>query len=789
MEQLKRLIREIHRRSIWQVIAIYLFGSWAAVEVVQTLSESLGLPQWFPALAVVLLIIGFPVVVATAFVQEGAPASVEAAAADPAASTPPTDPPASLLTWRNALAGGLVATVFWALVAGAWLTFVADRDSPPTGSPDRPVAGLVAIFPFRVPSEVSELAHLGEGMVDLLAAKLTGEGGVQAVDPRAAISAWRRAGAGGDSAITRDALIAAATALGAGRLIDGGVVSSGGTIFLSADLLEVPGGERLAGASVQGPPDSVLTLAEELTARLLIEGEAQGARLDALMSTSLPALRAYLDGQRAYRAGSYAQAAADLARAISIDSTFAVAALSLRRVGQWGSDVSRGRNDLAERVAWANVDRLDPADRALLEAMTSSDYPRPSSARERLAALRKLVDMAPSMPEAWFELGDHLFHAGAQLGLPDAVVQAERAFARGLKLDPGLVASLEHLIEVNARLGDTADVRRYSALYFPDARGDLLDYYRWRAAQSLGDSDALEALIARANDMSENSLRSIVGYSALDGTSMPEARRMARALERRIPEAGEEDFTRLVLRQWYLNGGRPSAAARIRRSRDDEVDRQVWRLYEALWWDGDEDAAEGAFEVLRRLLEEESADPEQRLDARCGVAEWELLRGSSVERARALIRDLRTAPPYPPEVAPRAALCAVRLEVLVERARGGEVMPPLLRLDQIAREGAMGGRFDYRALANLTAARELADAGEPLRALQATRRRQYHWATNYLLSSSILLRARLAAQLGERDEAEEAYRHYIALHDDPEPSSAPRLEQARNELSRLLSDS
>ncbi len=53
---LKYLIGEIHRRSLWQVLGIYLFGGWIAYEVVQSLTEGLSLPEWFPAFAVVLSI-------------------------------------------------------------------------------------------------------------------------------------------------------------------------------------------------------------------------------------------------------------------------------------------------------------------------------------------------------------------------------------------------------------------------------------------------------------------------------------------------------------------------------------------------------------------------------------------------------------------------------------------------------------------------------------------------------------------------------------------------------------
>ena len=35
----KRLIGEIHRRSLWQVLGIYVVASWIAFEVVQTLTE------------------------------------------------------------------------------------------------------------------------------------------------------------------------------------------------------------------------------------------------------------------------------------------------------------------------------------------------------------------------------------------------------------------------------------------------------------------------------------------------------------------------------------------------------------------------------------------------------------------------------------------------------------------------------------------------------------------------------------------------------------------------------
>ena len=34
MSGLRRLIQEIHRRSLWQILGIYVVGSWVALQVV-----------------------------------------------------------------------------------------------------------------------------------------------------------------------------------------------------------------------------------------------------------------------------------------------------------------------------------------------------------------------------------------------------------------------------------------------------------------------------------------------------------------------------------------------------------------------------------------------------------------------------------------------------------------------------------------------------------------------------------------------------------------------------------
>ena len=137
MSGLRRLVSEIHRRSLWQVLGIYLGGSWVAYQVVLSLVQGLGLPDWVPPVALILFLIGLPVVLATAFVQEAPgpasppePAEGAAAskptpklAADPAPAEPARRaPPRPLLTWKRAgVAGGSAFLGLGVLVAGFML--------------------------------------------------------------------------------------------------------------------------------------------------------------------------------------------------------------------------------------------------------------------------------------------------------------------------------------------------------------------------------------------------------------------------------------------------------------------------------------------------------------------------------------------------------------------------------------------------------------------------------------------------------------------------------------------
>src|SRR5438094_2521047 len=216
------------------------------------------------------------------------------------------DPNARLRTapeFRDALGAGLahprgpaLRRTGWLVAAGAAIVAVALGGalmSRSRGAVVRVDPKVVAVFPFRVTGADASLRYLREGMVDLLGAKLTGEDGVRAADARTVLSAWRRAGGTEKEDLAADGARSVARRVGAGKLVLGEVVGTPNRLILSAAIVASSSGRSTPQASVDGPPDSLLTLVERLVRQLLATEVASGGRdMVTLTTSSLPALQA-----------------------------------------------------------------------------------------------------------------------------------------------------------------------------------------------------------------------------------------------------------------------------------------------------------------------------------------------------------------------------------------------------------------------------------------------------------------------------------------------------------------
>ena len=132
------------------------------------------------------------------------------------------------------------------------------------------------------------------------------------------------------SATTQEALTVARS-VGAEYAVIGSAVQLGGALRLVAEVRRASSGERLGQVEVQGSPDGITALANRLTRKvlgvLLGESEEQipSVNLASITTSSLPALKAFLRGERHFRVGEYRSAIEDYEAAATADSTFALA--------------------------------------------------------------------------------------------------------------------------------------------------------------------------------------------------------------------------------------------------------------------------------------------------------------------------------------------------------------------------------------------------------------------------------------------------------------------------------
>jgi serine/threonine-protein kinase len=608
----------------------------------------------------------------------------------------------------------------------------------------------VAVLPFRVSGDAS-LSYLQEGMAELIAAKLTGEGGLRAADPLSVLS---RVGTSEAEGLTQPAALRIARQLGAGHALHGNIVGSADRIVINASLVDLRG--RVTRGTAEGPHSALSQLVDRVVAELLsAQAGEEPQRLEALTSTSLPALRAYLEGQASYRRGNYAQALDHYGRALDYDSTFALAGLGLELADGWAGTGHAGERGRA--VAWRWRDRLSARDRALLEVNIGTAYPRRPSATERLDATERALRLAPDRAQLWYTLGDLHFHWGRIIGGDDWEARAERGFLRALELDSAFAAPRHHLIALYARQGRKRELQQLAnVLLAREPRGPTADYINWRLGVALGNGKASHQWI---DSLATETLGWISMSAVDDGVAIDDARRAFRARGAR-PGTREERLERMLgLHADALNAGRPQLALELTDSMvpvepDSNFHLRV-RVLAALYGGGHRRAAQLAAESLRR-----NPGTNTRTLDRCVAAQW---------------LDPRTASIVSPDSSIEQQVCTA---VLARDAA---------RIDQLYRAGPLDfyrgdGHVEHAPVA---LARLLEAQGERAAALTALRRRPYFIGWQPFLASSLRDEGRLAAAIGQRDVAIRAYRHYLALRSNPDPLLRPQADSVRAELDRL----
>jgi tetratricopeptide (TPR) repeat protein len=651
-----------------------------------------------------------------------------------------------------AIAAGIA--VLAAIVAFVWRPW--GRESARPLDP-----ALVAVLPFRVAGADPSVQYLRQGMLDLLQAKLTGEGGPRSADTRSVLAAVRDAGGADDQDLPADGVDRVARAIGAGRVLQGSIVGPADHLVIAASLLEMPGGRTLAQASVTGPKDSLFPMVDRLTAQVLALGAgARSGQLSALTTTSLEALKAYLDGVAAFRRGAFQVSTPALERAVQLDSTFALALSALIESDGWHpASVDMRR---VNQLAWRYRTRLNPQDQLFLTIRQGSRYPLVTPWTDRIADAEKAVQTIPESPEAWQYLGDALFHAGRLSDIAEPESRARQAFEKSFRLDSLFGSPISHLVRMAVIAGDTAALRLWTTRMIAlDSSGESAALARWDLLAATRDGPGIARYLADLRSQPVLTVQAILFQNPLDSVTIahqPELLEVFHALAASQPERQEMAFVHVLVN---LNRGRPRAAAAWLDTLRTITPNPFYPWVAATFYGGD------------------AADT-SRLDANLNDF-IRATRGDEAAGSR-LLKNMRE----------RAAADTLQ-GFWTRMAPLGEAMLAVQRHDSAAArlldvaDSLWRGHEGNSEWASILIARLYREEGRADRALRAIRRRynSLGYPNPPGLAESMRLEGQVAALAGDKVGATRAYRNYLRMRVDPEPSRIAQRDSVRAELAAI----
>jgi TolB-like protein/tetratricopeptide (TPR) repeat protein len=274
---------ELKRRNIYRVGAVYAVVAWVLLQLAANVAPILDLPPWIARTVLLLLVIGFPVALVFAWVQQLAPESGPARAST------------GKLDWF--IAGALVLVI--ALVSYEQLASSRDvgateseRDgvaTARTASATQAGAVSIAVLPFANLSSDPEQGFFSDGMTEEITGALAKIADLRVV---ARTSAFQFKGENKD-------MRAVGLALGATHLIEGSVRKAGTRVRITAQLIKTDDGTHIWTENYDRELTDVFAIQEDIATAIsgalrMPLGLAPGERLVANRSIDPESYQQYL---------------------------------------------------------------------------------------------------------------------------------------------------------------------------------------------------------------------------------------------------------------------------------------------------------------------------------------------------------------------------------------------------------------------------------------------------------------------------------------------------------------
>jgi DNA-binding SARP family transcriptional activator/TolB-like protein len=407
----------------------------------------------------------------------------------------------------------------------------------------------IAILPFAYRGN-PEFSYLSEGMADLLSARVDGAAGLHSIDQRAILAFLDRQGGIAESDQGR----LAAERFGAGFFVVGSMVEAGGRLQISATIYDERARARRAMEMVARSESEIFDAADGLARDVLAGTQDPPLALVGAAgqtTSSLPAFKAYLEGEREYRVGRHTEAQEAFRRATELDTTFALAYYRL------GMTLGPAPALLALEHALRHGERLAEHHRWMVEAWAAFLRGDHTMADQRT---RQILTVHPDDLEGWRLLANVTLWKGHLLGR--AWVDARDAFERALALGPedaGAVWWLAAIAATERRLQDLDSLT--DRLLRLDPAPWLAGNARGQRAIMLGDTAGEARFVAELRERPDPWAQSSAGIVTLTTGDLSAGRRLWRLITEPGRSRGFRMMAHATLAKIELTNGRWDAGS------------------------------------------------------------------------------------------------------------------------------------------------------------------------------------------------------------------------------------
>jgi len=263
-------IDELRRRNVFRVAGVYAVIGWVLAQISTTLEEALGLPVWFDAVIVAVLLLGLPIALVLAWAFELTPEGVLRTEAVP------VDESITAHTGRKldyAIIGGLA-------LLGVVMVWQGVREPAPEraavesqSAGQSAVENSIAVLPFDDLSPEGDQEYFSDGIAEEILNVLVGVEGLK-VSSRTSSFQFKDRGLG---------IPEIAAELKVRHVVEGSVRKAGNTIRVTAQLIDAEDDKHLWSNTFDRPlsAENIFVIQDEIASSIVAAlGESMGLSPD-----------------------------------------------------------------------------------------------------------------------------------------------------------------------------------------------------------------------------------------------------------------------------------------------------------------------------------------------------------------------------------------------------------------------------------------------------------------------------------------------------------------------------